>query len=262
LRVFCFEGTPSVTALINRPAQGSAAFKAAPVFAAANPPAGVSSVVECGKGFTNVVKKITVILVDDHKLVRSGFRRIIEDEDDLVVIGETHDGAQAVQMAQELEPSVALMDCSLPGLSGLLVAERLVASSPRTAVLMVSMHADEGHIAQAYRAGARGYVVKHAEDIQLVSAIRRVVAGDLVFPLNVLRQEGREPTEDRTLSAREREIVQLIAEGKSNRQIAGHLHISLNTVSAHRGNIMKTLRIHKAADLVMYAIRNGLASAE
>lgn len=203
-----------MTALINRPAQASAAFKAAPVFAAANPPAGVPSVVECGKGFTNVVKKITVILVDDHKLVRSGFRRIIEDEDDLVVIGETHDGD------------------------------------------------DQSHIAQAYRAGARGYVVKNAEDIQLVSAIRRVVAGDLVFPLNVLRQEGREPTEDRTLSAREREIVQLIAEGKSNRQIAGHLRISLNTVSAHRGNIMKTLRIHKAADLAMYAIRNGLASAE
>jgi two-component system, NarL family, response regulator NreC len=231
-------------------------------FAAAGSPAGVSVFTDRGKGFTNVVKKITVILVDDHKLVRSGFRRIIEDEDDLVVIGETHDGAQAVQMARELEPSVALVDCSLPGLSGLLAAERLVASSPGTAVLMVSMHADEGHIAHAYRVGARGYVVKDAEDIQLVSAIRRVVAGDLVFPLDVLRPEEREPTEDRTLSPREREIVQLIAEGKSNRQIASHLGLSINTVAAHRGNIMKTLRIHKTADLVMYAIRNRLASVE
>lgn len=231
-------------------------------FAAASAPADVLVVADHGEGFTNVVKKITVILVDDHKLVRSGFRRIIEDEDDLVVIGETPDGAEAVQMARELQPSVALVDCSLPGLSGLLAAERLVASSPRTAVLMVSMHSDEGHIAQAFRVGARGYVVKSAEDIQLVSAIRRVVAGDLVFPLDVLRQEQREPAQDRSLSAREREIVQLIAEGKSNRQIAAHLRISVNTVSAHRGNIMKTLRIHKTADLVMYAIREGLASPD
>ncbi|MGA2430494.1 MAG: response regulator transcription factor [Candidatus Acidiferrum sp.] len=206
-----------------------------------------------------VLKKITVLLVDDHKLVRAGFRRIIEDEDDLVVIGETGDGTHAIQMARELAPTVALMDCSLPGINGLLAAQRMIASSPRTAVLMVSMHADDGHIAQALRVGARGYIVKNAEDIHLVSAIRRVVAGDLVFPAAIMQQLETKVPPERTLSARELEIVQLIAEGKSNKQIAAQLGLSINTVAAHRGNIMKTLRVHKTADLVKYAIRNGLA---
>ena len=125
-----------------------------------------------------MLKKITVLLVDDHKLVRAGFRRIIEDEDDLVVIGETGDGAHAIQMARELAPTIALMDCSLPGINGLLAAQRIIASSPRTAVLMVSMHTDDGHIAQALRVGARGYIVKNVEDIHLVSAIRQMCIRD------------------------------------------------------------------------------------
>jgi DNA-binding NarL/FixJ family response regulator len=208
----------------------------------------------------DVVKKITVLLVDDHKLVRSGFRRIIEDEDDLIVIGETGDGAHAVQIARELQPSVALMDYSLPGIDGFLAARRLIASSPGTAVLIVSMHADKGHVTQAFRAGARGYVVKNVEDIHLISAIRRVVGGDLVFPYGLASQNGRKLPPD-NLSPREREIVQFIAAGKTNRQIAAHLGLSVNTVSAHRGNIMKTLRFHKAAELVKYAIRNGLANS-
>jgi DNA-binding NarL/FixJ family response regulator len=206
-----------------------------------------------------VLKKITVLLVDDHKLVRAGFRRIIEDEDDLIVIGETGDGAHAIRMAGDLAPTVALMDCSLPGINGLLTAQRMIASSPQTAVLMVSMHEDDGHIAQALRVGARGYIVKNVEDIQLVSAIRRVAAGDLVFPAAIMQQREHKVPPARTLSARELEIVQFIAEGKSNKQIAAQLGLSVNTVAAHRGNIMKTLRVHKTADLVKYAIRHGLA---
>jgi two-component system, NarL family, response regulator NreC len=132
-----------------------------------------------------------------------------------------------------------------------------------TAVLMVSMHTDQGHVVRAFQAGARGYLVKNAEDIQLVSAIRRVVAGELVFPDEILRNQTQYVSDqDRTLTARERQIVQLIVQGKSNRQIANYLGLSLNTISAHRGNVMKTLRIHKTADLVMYAIRNGLANTE
>jgi two-component system response regulator NreC len=206
-----------------------------------------------------VLKKITVLLVDDHKLVRAGFRRIIEDEEDLVVIGETGDGAQAIQMARELAPTVTLMDCSLPGINGLLAAQRIIASSPHTGVLMVSMHADDGHIAQALRIGARGYIVKNVEDIHLVSAIRRVVAGDLVFPAAIIQQREHKVPLARALSTRELEIVQFIAEGKSNKQIAAQLGLSVNTVAAHRGNIMKALRVHKTADLVKYAIRHGLA---
>jgi len=150
----------------------------------------------------DVVKKITVLLVDDHKLVRSGFRRIIEDEDGLIVIGETGDGAHAVQIARELQPSVALMDYSLPGIDGFLAARRMIASSPGTAVLIVSMHADEGHVTQAFRAGARGYAVKNVEDIHLISAIRRVVGGDLVFPYGLASQNGRKLPPD-NLSPRE-----------------------------------------------------------
>jgi DNA-binding NarL/FixJ family response regulator len=208
-------------------------------------------------------KKITVLLVDDHKLVRSGFRRILQDEEDFVVVGETGDALQAIQMARELSPKVALLDSSLPGLSGLLATPSLIASSPQTAVLMVSMHADQGHLVRAFQAGARGYLVKNAEDIHLVSAIRRVVAGELVYPDEILRKQRQYlSNQDRTLSVRERQIVQLVAQGKSNRQIANYLRLSLNTISAHRGNIMKALRIHKTADLVMYAIRNGLANTE
>jgi DNA-binding NarL/FixJ family response regulator len=206
---------------------------------------------------------ITVLLVDDHKLVRSGFRRILQDEQDFVVVGETGDASQAIQMTRELAPNVVLLDSSLPGLSGLLAAPSLIASSPRSVVLMVSMHTDHGHVVRAFQAGARGYLVKNAEDIQLVSSIRRVVAGELVFPDEILRKQRQHiSSRDRTLTAREQQIVQLIAQGKSNREIAVYLHLSLNTVSAHRGNIMKALRIHKAADLVRYAFRKGLANTE
>jgi DNA-binding NarL/FixJ family response regulator len=208
-------------------------------------------------------EKITVLLVDDHKLVRSGFRRILQDEEDFVVVGETGDASQAIQMTRELAPDVALLDSSLPGLNGLLAVPSLIASSRVTSVLMVSMHTDQGHAVRAFQAGARGYLVKNAEDIQLVSAIRRVVAGELVFPDEILRNQTQYVSDqDRPLSARERQIVQLIVQGKSNRQIATYLGLSFNTISAHRGNIMKTLRIHKTADLVMYAIRNGLVNTE
>ena len=206
---------------------------------------------------------ITVLLVDDHKLVRSGFRRILQDEADFAVVGETGDASQAIQMVRELAPNVVLLDSSLPGLSGLLATPSLIASSPQTAVLMVSMHTDQNHLIRAFQAGARGYLVKNADDIHLVSAIRRVVAGELVYPDEILRKQRQYlSNQDRTLSSRERQIVQLIAQGKSKREIANYLRLSLNTVSAHRGNIMKALRIHKTADLMRYAIRNGLANTD
>jgi DNA-binding NarL/FixJ family response regulator len=221
------------------------------------------SSIETAASVDQLPQKIAILLVDDHKLVRSGFRRILQDEEDFVVVGETGDASQAIQMARELAPNVALLDSSLPGLSGLLATPSLIASSPRTAVLMVSMHADQGHVVRAFQAGARGYLVKNAEDIHLVSAIRRVVAGELVFPDEILRKQRQYlSNQDLRLSARERQIVHLIAQGKSNREIANYLRLSINTISAHRGNIMKALRIHKTADLMRYAILNGLADSE
>ena len=227
------------------------------------PPSSVQRSKEPSSADNHSSTRIAILIIDDHKLVRTGFRRILQDEEDFVVVGETGDASQAIQMARDLSPDVALLDSSLPGLSGLLAAPTLIASSPQTAVLVVSMHADQGHIVRAFQAGARGYLIKNAEDIQLVSAIRRVVAGELVFPDEILRKRRQYSSDqDRTLSARERQVVQLVAQGKSNREIATYLRLSFHTVSAHRANIMKTLRIHKTADLVTYAIRNGLANTE
>jgi DNA-binding NarL/FixJ family response regulator len=220
----------------------------------------IASTVKAGQNRNRVTRKIKVLLADGHALVRSGFRRIIEDEVDLTVIGETGDGVRVVQMARELRPRVVLMDYSLPQIDGLRAAEQIVKTCPRTAVLMVSMRADDNQMRSAIRAGARGYVAKTAGDMELVSGIRRVAAGELVFPSDFTIEPGRNSKQDPQLSARESEVLQLIVDGNSNREIASQLDLSANTVATHRVNIMKVLRIHKTADLVVYAIRKGLAS--
>jgi DNA-binding NarL/FixJ family response regulator len=203
-----------------------------------------------------VTKKITVLIVDDHALVRRGFRRIIEDEADLAVVGETGDGESAVEMSCQLKPSVVLMDWSLPGMNGMVAAGQIATACPDTAVLMLSMHPEENRVRQAANVGVRGYIVKGAQDPDLVSAIRRVAAGDLVFDSGEFVPETKRPS---TLSARELEVLQLIVDGKSNREIGVHLNLSPNTVAAHRANIMQALHLKKTAELVVYAIRNGLA---
>jgi DNA-binding NarL/FixJ family response regulator len=205
-------------------------------------------------------KKISVLLVDDHALVRRGFRLILEDEPDLKVVGEAGEGAEAVGMAQRLKPNVVLMDYSLPGANGLVAVGQIVKSCPETAVLMLSMHSEPSHIRQAARVGARGYVVKNAADLELVSAIRLVAAGELVFEPKDLDFDGRKAESRSPLSARELEVLQLIVNGKSNRQIAAELSLSINTVAAHRANIMQALHMKKTAELVAYALRSGLAN--
>lgn len=206
------------------------------------------------------MKKITVLLVDDHALVRCGFRRIIEDEASLTVVGEAGDGALAIAMARKLAPRVVLMDYSLPGINGLLAAREIIQSCPETAVLMLSMHSGDAWVRQVKAAGVRGYLLKSAKDCGLASAIKRVAAGELVFEPDVPQESAAGGKQSNQLSSREREILQLIVNGKSNREIAAHFRLSANTVAAHRANIMKTLRIHKTAELVAYAIRNGLAN--
>lgn len=209
-----------------------------------------------------VRKKVTVLIVDDHTLVRRGFRRLIEDEPDLTVVGEAGDGRAAVQMVHQLKPAVAVMDCSLPVMDGFLAAKEIVQTCPDTAVLMCSMHSEESYVRRAAKVGARGYILKNAEDFELVSAIRRVAAGESLLGLDTGQQLKQKSRNDHVLSAREIEILQLIVDGKSNREIAAHLSISASTVAAHRSNIMKGLKIHKTVKLVRYALENGLASLE
>jgi len=204
--------------------------------------------------------KLTVLLVDDHGLVRRGFRRMLEDDDKISVIGEASDGEEAVKMALELKPKVVVMDCALPGVSGLVATKRIVEKLPKTSVLMLSMHSEETLVRQALEAGARGYMLKNAMDLDLAMAVKKVAAGEKVLDPQVERSGSLKGERDAGLTARELEILQLIVEGKSNKEIATQLNLSVNTVSVHRANIMDALGIHKTAELVVYAIRNGLVN--
>jgi len=202
--------------------------------------------------------RISVLLVDDHALVRRGFRRIIEDEQHISVIGEANDGDEAVRMAQELRPQVIVMDCALPGTNGLEATRRILAFAPKTAVLMLSMHSEETWVHQALAAGARGYILKNILDMELVSAIERVAAGHIVIAPQVSPPVPLKGERNRGLSPRQLEVLQLIVDGQSIKEIASQLGLSTNTVAVHRANIMETLGLHKTAELVVYAIRNGL----
>ena len=204
--------------------------------------------------------KISVLLVDDHALVRRGFRRMLEDEPDIAVVGEASDGEEAVKLAQKLRPRVTVMDCALPGMSGLLATKRILEILPDTAVLMLSMHPEETLVRQALDVGARGYILKNAVDLELGTAIRKVVAGEIVLDPQLSRPEVLKGERNYALTARELEILQLIVDGKSNKEIASQLKLSANTVAVHRANMMDALGIHKTAELVVYAIRNGLVN--
>jgi DNA-binding NarL/FixJ family response regulator len=205
-------------------------------------------------------EKISVLLVDDHSLVRRGFRRMLEDEPDLHVVGEAADGEEAVNLARSLRPRVIVMDCALPGINGLQATRKILQSAPDTLVLMLSMHTEETWVRQALDAGARGYVLKNAMDLELGSAIRRIVNGETVLDGQLAKQESLKGERNAGLTPREVEILQLICEGKSNKEIAAQLELSANTVAVHRANIMDALGIHKTAELVVYAIRNGLVN--
>jgi DNA-binding NarL/FixJ family response regulator len=204
--------------------------------------------------------KLTVLLVDDHALVRKGFRRILEDDPAIVVVGEASDGTEAVRLAGELRPTVIVMDCALPGLSGIEAARRIRESQPEAKILMLSMHAEDTLVRQALEAGASGYILKNAMDLDLNNAIRRVAAGKRVLDPQLVKPDALKGERESGLSARELEVLQHIVSGQSNKEIASELGLSANTVAVHRANIMETLGIHKTAELVVYAIRNGLVN--
>jgi len=204
--------------------------------------------------------KISVLLVDDHSLVRRGFRRILEDARDITVVGEASDGVEAVKLAEQLRPQLIVMDCALPNMSGLDATRRILEKFPETHILMLSMHSEDTWVHQALDAGAHGYILKSAVDMELVTAIRRVVAGEIVLDPQVSRTTNLKGEGKSGLTVRELEVLKLIVAGKSNKEIAIDLDLSANTVAVHRANIMDALGIHKTAELVVYAIRSGLVN--
>lgn len=203
-------------------------------------------------------ERITVLLADDHHLVRRGFRRLLEDDARLEIVGEAADGEEAVRMATELRPQVVVMDAAMPGMSGMAATRAIRTAAPDVAVLMLSMHSEETVVRQAMDAGARGYILKNVVDLDLAAAIVRVAAGETLFDAALVKPSL---TGERTrLTPRELEVLQLICDGLSNRDIAARLRLSVNTVSVHRANIMNTLGVHKTAELVVYALQHGLVN--
>jgi len=204
--------------------------------------------------------KITVLLADDHSLVRRGFRRMLEDDESIAVVGEAANGDEAVEMTAKLKPAVVVMDVAMPGTNGLAATRKIVADQPKTAVLMLSMHAEETLVRQAFDNGARGYVLKNALDLDLAAAVKRVAAGEKVLDPSLDKPASLKGEKTHALTPRELEVLQLICSGLSNREIAGKLDLSVNTIAVHRANIMNALGVHKTAELVVYAITNGLVT--
>jgi len=207
-----------------------------------------------------VTDRITVLLADDHALVRRGFRRLLEDDDELAVVGEASNGEEAIALAASLSPHVIVMDCAMPGTSGLAAIKVILEQRPSARILMLSMHAEETLVRQAMASGARGYILKNALDLDLAAAVKKIAAGETVLDPAVARPTPLPGERAKRLTKRELEVLQLICNGLSNKEIASQLEVSVNTVAVHRANIMNALGVHKTAELVMYALQNGLVS--
>lgn len=214
------------------------------------------------------MSNIRVLLADDHVMIRSGLRLLIEKQPGLEVAGEAGDGREAIEQARALRPDIAVIDVGMPQLNGIEAARQISAESPGTGILMLSMHRDESYVLRALKAGARGYILKDGKEGELVDAIFAVAAGKAYFSPDVSRllvddyvrtlaQRGLEDSYE-LLTPREREIFQLLAEGRSNKDIAAALNLSLYTVETHRGNLMQKLNLRSLPELILYAVRKGL----
>ncbi len=202
--------------------------------------------------------KISVLLADDHGLVRRGFRRLLEDDPGILVVGEAADGWEAVKLARELHPQVIVMDMSMPGFDGVQATREIVKLSPPPAVMILSMHSGENYVRNALDAGARGYMLKTALDVDLSGAVRALAAGSQVMGPGVLAPAGAPDPDYERLSPREKQVLELAAQGRNNKAIAALLGVSENTVSVHRANIMAELGIHRTAELIVWAVKKGL----
>jgi DNA-binding NarL/FixJ family response regulator len=211
---------------------------------------------------------IRIILSDDHAVVRRGLRLVLEGQKDFEVVGEASDGREAVHLAETLKPEIAVLDISMPNLNGIEAARQISAKQLGTSIIVLTMHADESFVLRALKVGARGYVLKESRESELINAIRFVSAGKSFFSPAVsrmlvddyVRQLQDKDIEDsyELLTLREREILQLIAEGKSNKDMANMLNLSLYTVETHRSNILEKLNLHSVPELILYAVRKGV----
>jgi DNA-binding NarL/FixJ family response regulator len=209
-----------------------------------------------------MIDEITVLLADDHALVRRGFRRILEDDEFIKVVGEASNGVEAIAMAEQLKPRVVVMDLSMPELDGVQATREIVKNVQGTSVLILSMHADDNYVRNALDAGAKGYLLKNAIDVDLVGAIKAVAQGRRYIGSGLKYVSGEPGDELDRLTAREKQVLQLIAQGKSNKEVAALLDLSVNTVSVHRANLMEKMNIHRTAELVLFAIRKGLVAPQ
>ncbi len=209
------------------------------------------------------MKRIRILLADDHAIVRQGFKMILSAQTDMEIVGEAGNGREAVEQAEQLRPDIVVMDVAMPELNGIEATRRLAASMPHTRVIALSMHKDSVYVREILRAGARGYLLKDSGAGDLVSAIRAVASGESYLSpavsnavLDDYRRNVTNPID--LLTSREREVLQMLAEGKTNKEIAVVLNLSVYTVDAHRGRIMEKLNVHSINELVRFAVRNGL----
>lgn len=214
--------------------------------------------------------EIRILLADDHVVIRGGLRLVLERELGFRVVGEAADGKEAIKLAQDLSPDVAVLDVAMPNLNGIEAARQITAASPDIAVVMLSMHSDESYVLRALNAGARGYLLKDSPEEDLIAAIKAVSEGKAFFSpaisrvlvddyVRQMRKRGLEDSYE-LLTAREREVLQLLAEGRSNKEIAGRLNLSTYTVETHRSNLMEKLNLHGIPELILYAVRKGIIS--
>lgn len=209
------------------------------------------------------MKRIRILLADDHALVRQGFKMILDAQPDLEIVGEAGNGREAVELAARLRPEVVVMDVAMPELNGIEATRRIAEHAPHTRILALSMHKDSVYVRETLRAGARGYLLKDSAPGELIAAVRALAAGQgYLSPevsnavLDDYRRHVSNPID--LLTSREREVLQMLAEGKTNKEIAGVLNLSVYTVDAHRGRIMEKLNLHSINELVRFAVRNGL----
>jgi two-component system, NarL family, response regulator NreC len=216
------------------------------------------------------VKPIRILLADDHTVMRKGLRMLLDSQPEFSVVAEASDGRQAAEQAEAIEPDVAVVDIAMPNLSGIEAAQRIHAALPHTAIVILSMHSDEGYVLRALKAGAKGYLLKDSAEGDLIQAIKAVHQGKTFFSPEIsqmlvedyireIRARGAEDSLD-LLTPREREILQLLAERKSNKEIAQTLNLSTYTVETHRRNLQEKLNLHSLGELILYAVRKGMIS--
>jgi DNA-binding NarL/FixJ family response regulator len=217
-----------------------------------------------------ILAQIRILLADDHTIIRSGIKLLLEQQPDFKVVAEASDGREAVELVAKHHPDVAVLDIGMPELNGIEATRQIASTEPPSQVVILSMHADEGYVLRALKAGARGYILKNSAEADLIRAIRSVAEGKSFFSpviskmllddyVRQLRDKQVEDSYD-LLTPREREVLQLLAEGKTNKEVANILHLSVYTVDTHRGNILQKLNLHGVPELILYAVRKGIIS--